>query len=148
MENDTPPLPKEPKKLDIADLYVGFEDKLNWTANPQELEDFIKISGDSNPLHTDDKYAKKCGFSSRVVHGLFICTKLSGFLGMMLPGYRCLLLSQSLDFPNPIYLNEKISISGKVANIQKELSVVELRISAKKRNIVAMRGRVTCKLLY
>lgn len=134
----------------ITDLAIGQDAELLWTVSGHEIDDFIRISGDNNPLHTDDDYARRHGYHGRVAHGMLLGAKVSGLVGMMLPGLRCLLLENKLIFLHPVYVGDNILVRGSVANIFRELSVVELKTKATRtsENKMVARGKALCKILY
>ncbi len=128
---------------DVADI--------SWTATTEEVNAFAELSGDHNPLHKDPAYARAKGFSDCVVHGFFLGAKISGLIGMILPGKRCLLLEESLAFPNPTYPGDTVSLKAEISEIRHELALVMLRIKVTKATDngpqTVTRGTVTCKIL-
>ena len=147
----TPPeadIPNTPKDNKIDELPVGLETSVSWTANTDDLNTFINLSGDKNPLHVDEQYAVQNGFQSTVVHGFLICAKISGLIGMLLPGQRCLLVSEELEFPNPLYINDQVEICARIKERHYDLRLVKLKIMVKKGLITVARGNITCKILF
>lgn len=147
----TPPkadIPDTSNDNNIDELPVGLETLVSWTANTDDLNTFINLSGDRNPLHTDEQYAVQNGFESTVVHGFLICAKISGLIGMLLPGRRCLLVSEELEFPNPLYVNDHVEICAEIKEKHYDLKLVKLKIMVKKGSITVARGNITCKILF
>ena len=140
-------LPSEAKDLNLLDLSVGYTTSFLWSPEAIDLDNFAKISGDKNPLHMDSAYAQDFGFEGRVVHGFLIAAQVSGLIGMLLPGRRCLLMDEKLGFSHPVYIGDKVLISGSVKTIHMELELIELKIIATIGEVTVMRGQVTCKLL-
>jgi 3-hydroxybutyryl-CoA dehydratase len=143
----TEALPSEAKDLNLLDLFVGYTSSFLWSPKAIDLDNFATISGDKNPLHMNGVYAQGRGFEGRVVHGFLIAAQVSGLIGMLLPGRRCLLMDEKLGFPRPVYLGDKVLISGSVKTIHMELELIELKIKATIDETTVMRGQVTCKLL-
>ena len=73
-----------PNDNKIDELPVGLETSVFWTVSTDDLNRFINLSGDRNPLHVDEQYAIQNGFEAAVVHGFLICAKISGLIGMLL----------------------------------------------------------------
>ena len=147
----TPPKAEIPDVSDdkkIDELPVGLETIVSWTANTDDVNAFINLSGDKNPLHIDEQYAIQNGFESTVVHGFLICAKISGLIGMLLPGRRCLLVSEELEFPNPLYVNDQVEICAQIKEKHCDLKLVRLKIMVKKGLITVARGNITCKILF
>jgi 3-hydroxybutyryl-CoA dehydratase len=132
----------------IDELLVGLESTVSWTVSDGDLDAFISLSGDRNPLHIDQEYAIQNGFDAPVVHGLLICVKISGLIGMVLPGRRCLLVSEELEFPNPLYVNDCVEISAQIKKRHLDLKLIKLKIVAKKGLVTVARGNITCKILF
>jgi acyl dehydratase len=43
-----------------------------------DIDAFVELSGDRNPLHIDDEYARGVGFAGRIAHGLLVLSIESG----------------------------------------------------------------------
>jgi acyl dehydratase len=140
-------LPRQARELDLGDLDIGLEAEYSWLAEGNSIDDFANLSGDKNPLHMDETYARDQGYDGRVVHGFLLGARISGLIGMVLPGRRCLLLEEKLAFPAPVYIGDEVVFHGVIEEVHHELAVVILKILAKKMEQTVMRGRVTCKLL-
>lgn len=140
-------LPPQARELDLDDLHVGLEVVCSWRAEVSSIDDFARLSGDRNPLHMDDAYARDQGYNGRVIHGFLLGARISGLIGMALPGRRCLLLEENLAFPAPVYIGDEVDFQVVVEEVHHELAVVILKIMAKKLEQTVVRGRVTCKLL-
>ena len=137
----------------LDELAVGDTTQTIWHVTEEEIKKFAALSGDRNPLHMDSDYARSCGFEDQLAHGLLIGAKISGVIGMQLPGKRCLLLEQKLSYPNPLYLGDCASVKVKVQTVHTELSVIELKVTVEKLSDAGApvskiaRGKVTCKIL-
>jgi 3-hydroxybutyryl-CoA dehydratase len=106
----------EPKDLTFEDIAVGASDSFERTWTEKDIDGFAAISGNTNPLHTDDIYAQSVNFTSKLIYGMHIAVVCSAFVGMYLPGKRCLCLRQSLDFKKPVYVGDTTTIRGVVKN--------------------------------
>ena len=99
-------------KFDQIDL--GLKKEFTVKITESMIADFAKISGDYNPLHMDEKYAKSTTFKNRICHGMLLAIFFSRLIGMYLPGKHALYFSQSLNFQNPCFVNDMITIKGEV----------------------------------
>jgi len=126
---------------------VGFQAEFYWSPRAEDVNLFAALSGDANPLHMDVKYAKDHGFDGQVVHGFLLGAQISGLIGMLVPGRRCLLVDEKLSFPKPVYIGDQLLIAGTVKTVHADLELIELKVSVKKSKTTVMRGQVTCKLL-
>lgn len=100
----------------FASLAEGQTIVWSHTVTPDDVDAFVAVSGDVNPLHTDDAFARLHGFRGRVVHGMLIGAFLSRVLGTLLPGPGVLWLSQSIRFRQAVYIGETITIEVKIAH--------------------------------
>ena len=139
--------------LDITDIELGTVASLVWQVEAEEITAFAELSGDRNPLHVDGEYARSAGYQSEVAHGMLLGAKFSGLFGMKLPGKRCLLLEQTLAYPNPVYAGDQIALKVEVRDVHSELGIVELKVTAEKLSDFddpgpqVARGKVICKIL-
>jgi len=140
-----------PREIAFEDLSPGVAADISWTAGVEEIEAFAEFSGDRNPLHVDEAYAREQGFADRVVHGFLLGAKVSALIGMFLPGRRCLLVEESLNFPNPVYPGDEVTLSAEVVESRADLALVRLKIRGEKKGDEGaqsvVRGNVLCKIL-
>ena len=90
------------------EIQLGFSKEFLVTITESMIDDFAKISGDFNPIHMDEQYAKSTQFKKRIAHGMLLFSLLSRIQGMYLPGKHALYLSQNLEFRNPCFIGVKI----------------------------------------
>jgi len=93
---------------------------------------FLRISGDNNPMHTDEAYAKSKGFKSRLVYGMLTASFYSTLVGTLLPGEKCLFHEADVKFRKPVFAGDILEISGQCAEKHDALKL--LIIKAKIRN--------------
>ena len=139
------------REIAFEDLSPGVSADISWTAEVAEIESFADLSGDRNPLHMDGAYARERGFADRVAHGFLLGAKVSALIGMFLPGRRCLLVEENLNFPNPVYPGDEVTLSGEVVDTHTDLALVNLKIRGEKKDEggaqSVVRGNVLCKIL-
>lgn len=92
---------------------------------------FARVSGDWNPLHTDEHYASQTAHRRPVLHGAFSAGLMSRLAGMYLPGTECLLHSMRLHFLAPIVPPAKLVVNGRLVSEREELGRVEATVSDK-----------------
>lgn len=88
----------------------------------------ISDFGDTSPLHVDEAYARSAGFSGCVMHAAIYHGFLSHFVGTYFPGRRSLLLSASLNYHNPSYLNDEIELRATVRHKVESTRVIALNV--------------------
>ncbi len=69
---------------------------------------FAGLSGDNNPVHLDEEYAKATLFKGRIAHGFLAGSFISTVLGTRLPGPGCIYLSQTLNFKAPVRIGDTV----------------------------------------
>ena len=111
------------------EIKIGQSKEFQITITESMVNDFAKISGDFSPIHMDEIYAKSTSFKKRVVHGMLLASFLSRVDGMYLPGKHALYFSQNIEFRNPCFIDDELTIERKV--IDKSISTKILKIESK-----------------
>lgn len=90
---------------------------------------FAALSGDWNPLHTDDEYAATTQFGRTILHGAFAAGLVSRMAGMHIPGKECLLHGLQLKFLQPIILPASLRVMGTLVSERNDTGRVAVEIS-------------------
>lgn len=106
--------------LHLEDLKVGMSATFSKTVSEADIVLFAGISGDSNPVHVDDDYARTTMFKGRIAHGMLTASFISAVLGTGLPGPGCIYLSQNLRFKAPVRIGETVRAVVEVTAIDQE----------------------------
>jgi 3-hydroxybutyryl-CoA dehydratase len=109
------------------DINVGLEESFSVKVDSEKLDKFLEISGDLNPLHSNAEYSKSKGFSDRVVYGMLTSSFFSTLVGVYLPGKYCILQCIDIQFSNPVYIDDILTITGKVSYINEAYKQLELK---------------------
>ena len=78
---------------------------------------FAEATGDFNPLHLDDDFAKQSIFGGRIAHGMLGAGIISGGLGMHMPGMGTTYLNQTLNFKKPVRLGDTVEVTLTITEI-------------------------------
>ncbi len=104
----------EPRILEAADLAVGLKFAFERQITVEDVEAFANLSGDHNPLHTDESYAARTNYGRRIVHGAFQVGLASTMVGMYLPGRNVVVGSMRSQFPRPLPFPSTVTVQGEV----------------------------------
>ena len=95
--------------LFFEDLSEGQSAEMTREASAAVVEAFAQLSGDLNPLHLDEAYAKTTSFGGRIAHGMLAAAYISAVIGTKLPGPGSVYLNQSLRFRRPVRLGDVVT---------------------------------------
>ncbi len=91
------------------DIAVGDSAELTRTLKSEDIELFAVMSGDVNPAHVDEEYARSDMFHEIIAHGMWGGALISALLGTELPGPGTIYLNQSLSFRRPVGLGDTVT---------------------------------------
>ena len=83
--------------LDFNEISVGERRSIIRKITDDDVESFVSLTGDNNPLHVDRDYAVQTPFHGRVVHGMLGASFVSTVIGTQSPGPGALWLAQSFE---------------------------------------------------
>src|SRR5579883_1057659 len=96
------------------EITVGDSATLTRTLTKQDVELFAIVTGDMNPAHLDEAYAKTDSFHQIIGHGMWTGSLFSVLLGMYLPGPGTIYITQTLKFLKPVRWHDTVTASVKV----------------------------------
>ena len=112
------------------EIRLGDTASLVRTLTHKDIEVFAIMSGDVNPAHVDESFAKSDMFHKVVAHGMWGASLISTVLGTELPGPGTIYIDQSLHFRRPVGLGDTITVSVKVVKKIEETHRVILECRA------------------
>ena len=95
----------------------------------EKIETFAQLSGDRNPVHFDDAFARRIGFDGHIAHGAIVTALLSAVLGMDLPGPGSVFLEQRVRFLKPVRPGDTITAALEVVRVRDDKPIVTLAAS-------------------
>jgi 3-hydroxybutyryl-CoA dehydratase len=116
----------------IEDFKEGDEFSFKETITKESVDTFAEITGDSSPLHVNEKFAVSRGFEDRVVHGVLLAGYFSRLAGVHFPGENCLLQTLNLKFSAPAYTGDEIEVSAVVDQVSISTNSIVLKLKIKK----------------
>jgi 3-hydroxybutyryl-CoA dehydratase len=115
----------------LGALVEGQTASVEFSITHEDMRAFADLSGDRNPLHTDDAFARDKGYEGAVVYGALLIAKVSQLIGMKLPGRDSVWANVALEFRNPLYVGQLAQVEGKIVSISIGTGMILLKLSVR-----------------
>jgi 3-hydroxybutyryl-CoA dehydratase len=126
---------------------VGDSAEISRTITSEDVRAFADVSGDHNPVHFDDEFARRMRFEGRIAHGMLTASLLSSAIGNQLPGPGTVYLGQALQFVAPVYPGDTITARVTVTSIREDKPILKLEtVCVNQRNEPVLKGEATVLL--
>ena len=132
-------------KYYFKDISLGQTAEYEKQVTDEDVRKFADISGDYNPIHLDDEFAKDSMFGARIAHGILTASHISAVIGYIFPGPGWIYLGQSLQFRAPVKIGDTVHTAVEVTDTVAEKNIVELSTVCKVSDTVVLRGTATIK---
>ncbi|MFW6134179.1 MAG: MaoC family dehydratase [Elusimicrobiota bacterium] len=130
------------KRKTIDELSVGDKHIEEITIGKENVEAFAKATGDFNPLHMDDEFAKDSQFGKRVVHGVLLPGIISGILGTKFPGLGTVAREMTAKFSRPVFIGETVKAEVEVTEMKKKYNICTIKYKiTNQQGKTAVRGK-------
>lgn len=106
--------------LRFEDFTVGQEYRETIKITDDMVRKFAELTGDMNPLHLDESFARKSRFGKRICHGMLVASMISRIMGMNFPGPGTIIVKQLLKYRAPVYVDETVEIRVSVLEINSD----------------------------
>lgn len=103
----------------ISQLSVGMQASFRKQVTDADIVKFADVSGDTNPVHLDEEFAKTTRFGGRIAHGMLSAGHISAVLANQLPGPGTIYLGQTLAFKAPVKPGDLVETTVEVKSIEK-----------------------------
>ena len=113
----------------FEDLSIGMTHQTEHVITEKDIELFAEVSGDRNPLHMDEEFAKQTAFGQRIAHGALTASYISGILGNDLPGPGSIFVGLNMRFRRPVYLGSHATVKVEVTEMKERGNRVTLKVS-------------------
>ena len=110
----------------IEDLKIYQTEEIERKITQRDIDNFAKLTGDDNPVHTNSDFAKKTIFKQKVAHGFLSASLISAIIATKLPGPGSIYLSQNLKFLAPVFIDDVVKVKVTVQEIDNEKKKVKL----------------------
>lgn len=111
------------------EIYIGQEESFSITLTEEMMESFQKITGDVNPLHTEETFAQDRGYETKVAYGMLTASFLSTMAGVYMPGENSLIQSVEVKFSKPVFPGSTIKFTGKVSEKNDTFRFIVLKVT-------------------
>lgn len=129
-------------------IEVGASRSLTHALTAEDVQRFAELTGDFNPMHVDPAFARRTSFGKPIVHGMLSASFISTMIGMLLPGPGALWVAQTLEFLQPAYVGDVLTVRATVKQTSRATRLLVLAMSVTNqagRELV--RGDATVRLL-
>lgn len=109
------------------EIQIGDRAEVSKEITSDDILDFARLTGDVNPVHIDDEYARKTFFKERIAHGMLTASLISTVLGTQLPGKNTIYLSQNLKFKRPVKIGDVITACAEVIEKKDDKKIIKLK---------------------
>lgn len=122
----------------ISEIEVGMRASFTRKITKEMEDGFRSISGDENPLHQDDEFAREISdgrYLHHAVFGMLTASLYSTIAGMYLPGKYSLIHSfEELSFLKPVFVDDELTVEGEVIGKDEELRLIRLKVTIRNQN--------------
>lgn len=118
----------------IDEITVGDSAEFTKTISESDIYLFAGVTGDLNPFHINEEYAKKTYFKGRIAHGMLLAGFISNVVGCQLPGPGAIYVKQELKFTAPARIGDTITAKATVSEVVADKNRVVLQTTCTNQN--------------
>jgi acyl dehydratase len=112
------------------------------------IRQFAEVSGDHNPIHLDEDFAKTTRFGKRIAHGMLTASFISAVLGYKLNVRKIVYLGQTLRFKHPTFIGDMVTAKATVQKIREDKPIITIEtICENQDGTILVEGEATIMLL-
>ena len=117
---------------------------LSKTISDADIRAFADATGDRNPRHIDEEFAKRTRFGRRIAHGMLGASLISAVIASEMPGQGSIYLGQTLQFVAPVFLGDTVTARVTVSAVREDKPILKLEtVCTNQRNEVVIKGEAT-----
>ena len=113
---------------------VGSRATWTRTFTAEDVESYAAITGDRNPLHFDEAFARRTRPGALIVHGGLTTGLFNALVAMELPGPGSVFLHQEWDYPAPAYIGDTVTAEAEVIEARADKPITKLRCVARRQD--------------
>lgn len=127
----------------FEELSIGQAAIFGKTVTEADIAAFAGVSGDTNPVHLNEEYAKGTMFKGRIAHGMLSAAFISTVFGTKLPGPGCIYVSQMLKFKAPVKIGDTVTARVEVTALNPEKKFATFKTTCSVGDKVVLDGEAT-----
>ena len=136
------------KAVKFSELEVGMKGSFTKKITQEDIDKFISICNDVNPIHVDEEFAKNAKLPGKIAHGILVSSLISTAVGTKMPGPGSVWLDQSLKFLLPVKVNDTITATSEIlVKIPERQQVIVRTTCINQNNEVVIEGVGLHKIL-
>ncbi|MCR5486053.1 MAG: MaoC family dehydratase [Lachnospiraceae bacterium] len=130
------------------EMEVGRKESFTVQVTEADMDAFRAVTGDGNPLHADDGFARDKGYEGKVAFGMLTASYLSTLAGVYLPGERSLIQSVETKFLKPVYPGDTLSVSGEITEKNDTYSLIFVKAEIRnQKGEKVLRGKLQIQVI-
>jgi 3-hydroxybutyryl-CoA dehydratase len=130
------------------DLKIGDSFSTSREVTDDIIRKFADVSGDYNPIHLDEEFAKTTRFGRRIAHGMLSGAFISAVLGYEFKERKIVYLSQTMKFTAPVFLGDTVTATATVTNIREDKGIVTLEtVCTNQKGETTLKGEAAVMIL-
>ena len=126
----------------LDELKPGLSATLSHTVTERDIQLFGEATGDMNPVHFDEEFARKTVFRGRVAHGALSIGYISALLGTELPGHGSIFLSASIVFKQPVRIGDTVVTTATVREVNGRSVVMDCECTVEGKQVLTSEAHV------
>ncbi|MBV9216154.1 MAG: MaoC family dehydratase [Acidobacteria bacterium] len=130
------------------DIKIGDTFSTSRLVTDEIIRKFAEVSGDHNPIHLDEEFAKTTRFGKRIAHGMLSGAFISAVLGNEFKDRKIVYLTQTMQFTAPVFIDDTVTTAAKVTNIREDKGIVTLEtICTNQHGVTLVKGEAAVMVL-
>ncbi|MCO6464504.1 MAG: MaoC family dehydratase [Saprospiraceae bacterium] len=133
--------------MKFAELDLGDTFSTEVFIDEDYVKRFAELTGDKNPIHLNEEFAKGSIFGQRIIHGMIVGAVFSKTIASEFPGPGSIYLYQDMSFLAPIYLNSLLNIEFRVISLKSDKKIIEIETKCFVASEMKVKGKALIKCL-
>ena len=132
--------------INFEELHIDQQIEMTRNVSKNDVQEFARITGDTNPVHLDEDYAATTSFGQTIAHGMLTAGFISAAIGTQLPGPGCIYLEQHLKFKAPVYIDSTVTTRITITDINVRRRRLTLKTECFSQDKLVVTGEATIRM--